>query len=191
MRTFLSMQCSYDLATSSLHVHCGWTILHERYVLTSTGLNLEIRTFSISFQMPLGTKTPYRAINADIHSTRCSFAQETGRCALLQLGDILQTLPEVYMLLIVLGGDETRARLHTLCNFFRTSERLESTSEIYPNFLFQFHSLLSCHATGSSILSWYLHNAWHSKIHKFISKTHPSYHNNFQDLLEDYMVFLL
>lgn len=143
--------------------------------------------------MPLGTKSLYHAINANIHHIRHSFSEETGRCALLQLGDILQTLPEVYMLLIIHGGDDIRARMHALCKFFRTSAPPRSASQSYPNFLLQFHLLLTCHAAGSGIFFRYLHNAWHYNINAFISKTHPSYTDtdNLQDLLKNYMAFLM
>lgn len=153
---------------------------------------MEIRHFSI-YQMPLGTKPFYHAINADIHPVCYSFSEETGRCALLQLGDILQTLPEAYMLLIILGGDETRTHMHRLCKFFKTSEpqASESTSQSYPKILIRFHSLLSCHAAGSGILYWYMDNGWHYNIVGFISETSPLFSVTSKVLLKNYVLSLM
>lgn len=99
-----------------------------------------------------------------------SFAGEAGIPALQQLGDILQSPPEVYMSLILYGGDEIRARILSL---FKSLEAISS----YPGFFMKIRSLLTCHVTGLKLVSNCIQedNAlWDPQAQLFINQSCPS-----------------
>lgn len=80
--------------------------------------------------------------------TRCSFDDETSRSsALLQLRDILQSLPDVYELMVTLGGDEARDRVQEIGLLLDTAPS-QSTSELNNEAITNLLSILKCHALG-------------------------------------------
>lgn len=82
-----------------------------------------------------------------VQLTRYSFDDETGRSsALLQLGDTLQSIPEVYEVMINLGGHKKMDRVQEILNSVDTTpygSASESNNEAITNLLsvLKFHTL--------------------------------------------------
>lgn len=113
-----------------------------------------------------------------------SFTDGSRSSALLQLGDILQSLPEVYMLLVTRGGEEIRTRVQALRQSLKisvpsihdlfASEPSPSALEIYPRILMDLRSLLICHAIGLRITDYHMQDvAGHLEVREFIKQTSP------------------
>lgn len=83
-----------------------------------------------------------------VQLTQCSFDDKTGRSsALLQLGDILQSHPVVYELMVTLGEDEARDRVQEIWLLLDTTPS-KSTSEFNNEAITNLLSILKCHALG-------------------------------------------
>lgn len=79
---------------------------------------------------------------------RCSFDDETGRSsALLQLGDILQSHPVIYELMVTLGEDEARHRVQEIWLLLDIAPS-KSTSESINGAITNLLSILKCHTLG-------------------------------------------
>lgn len=72
--------------------------------------------------------------------------------------------PEAYLLMIILGGDELKARLQALFKSLKVSDPSVSTPESYPEILMKLKSLLICHASGLGMLLDIDENNWQSKV---------------------------
>lgn len=78
----------------------------------------------------------------------CSFDDERARSsALLQLGDILRSIPEFSALLSVLGEDVTRERVVQISQSLNTNPYSDTDLEV----LVMMRSLLECHSSGLRI----------------------------------------
>lgn len=133
-------------------------------------------------------------IDAHIYPTLRSFVDQTCKSALLQLGDIFQCLPEVYLLLFVFGGDQIRSSMQSLHVALNVYDASASTLKLYPKVLMDLLSLLMCHATGLNIVVYYTQdagNAWHSEAWKFIRQIGPSDVKYFDLTRELFMAYLL
>lgn len=100
-------------------------------------------------------------------------AEQAKSSALLQLVDILQTLPEVYMLM-VFGGDRIRARMRSVRQLVKLPDPTMSTLQTYPDIWMKLRSLLICHAAGLRLVSKYtqeVHAGWHPNAQQFIEQT--------------------
>lgn len=136
-----------------------------------------------------GRKLLQHSNNTCIHPICHSFADETDRCAILQLGDILQFLPELYMLLIILGGDQIRTRLLLL------HEILLASAPPMSCIFEQFRLLLVCHAAGLNLVSSYIQagrGGWDCKVQKFVEGVAP-YANihDFHEARKHFVPFLM
>lgn len=83
-----------------------------------------------------------------VQLTRCSFDDETSRSsALLQLGDILQSHPDVYELIVNLGEDGARDRVQEIWRSVDTTPHW-SASESSNGAITHLLSILKCHTHG-------------------------------------------
>lgn len=124
------------------------------------------------------------SLNVIVYFVLFSFTDGSESSALLQLGDILQSLPEVYMLLVTRGGEEIRTRVQALRQSLKisvpsihdlfASEPSPSVLEIYPRILMDLRSLLICHAIGLRITDYHMQDvAGHLEVREFIKQTSP------------------
>lgn len=147
-----------------------------------------IPTVLTSYRMPRGRMSPIiRSLQALI---QYSFTEGTSRWAILQLGDILQSLPEVYILLITLGGDEIRNSVESLRQSLYVSGNSTNGHERYPGILMDLRSLLACHAAGLWLASEDLSYAWLSEVNEFIAQTAPFDNKDFREARELFEPYL-
>lgn len=87
-----------------------------------------------------------------IRLTRCSFDDErSGSSALLQLGDTLQSIPEVYEVMITLGGHKAMNLFQEISRSIGTTpygSASESNNAAVTNLL----SIMECHTLGFEFL---------------------------------------
>lgn len=153
-----------------------------------------IRIVLISYQVPRGRVSPYHSNNASIHPTQSSFTDETSRCALLQLGDILQSLPEVYILLIIHGGGEIWHCVEALRQSLDVSNTSASSLTSHPGILMKIRSLLICHAIGSRFMSNYTQmvcKGWDLREKRVIERAGSDIDFNFYQFRRLFIPFLM
>lgn len=83
---------------------------------------------------------------------QCSFDDETSRSsAFLQLGDTMKSLPQVYDLMITLGGDDTRERMMKIHQSIHVTT-YENTLKLDPRLFSEMKLILGSHTSGHTLL---------------------------------------